>query len=1475
MEELNFDSLWQQADKFGEQNVTAPINPISPLAAGKDPKSYSFDQFLNNALNEFEQTVNAPLTQGALKTSPELSDNFRYQDNYRPDFNPLDYGSNTKRYQTLEDWGNVVSKSFDDLGHKFSTSYVEYWQSYARLGKALVTADFSHLDPDPESLTAKYYEDQINERENYIFQTPKEEQDFFNKQFFKDVVGNTGFTLGTFAGVATELAFDMLISAATGGIAAAPSVSATAARFSKVINDFTKGIKYADATVDEIRALKQASTIADTSQLRQIANATSGYNSTIAETMKNYLRAMGIDYRSLKQAEKLHEKFLATLEQIPVAGTMLANTRKLATGWDSLSNASKLGMSFQAFRRSAAEFNLASSEAAFEAVSTYGSTLDQLYRDHLSQKGVQPTADEFLEMKEYAMLASGNNYNTNTAILLLSNKLTFGNVFTRFGPAGRFLNELTQEGSEKVVRVGAKTGLGYMVRKNSYRGLMDASKVIGKKEAFKEMMKTFGISTLGRFSLVEGFQENLQETSNFAWQNYYTRMYSRDPVDMFESVHDGFKEQFTEQGLKTFLLGAFTGVLTQPVIVGAQRGMGQLQELSYRGGMSPYKQARLQQDEAIATMNSYIGSFAEGNYQNLFSDKILNFNVQQKMAEEMNRAAQQGSHYDFNNARENALFTAVKAAIRTNSLDAFTFELQRLGDAFGIQEGITDPAEMKKAVNNSFKQAFGIDLEATKYDSPKALTASIIKDINTYAKVMEEVKASVPKITPFQLEAYPEGSAERWVEGIFYSTVQDAAEIIALNEIKSIESKKRMDDILTELTNTPGMGTVTSYAARVLTNNLMSLSELGMIESELKSLQKTLKDLTGDAAKDIKEQIKDKEKERDLLQAWYALVYKNKEGEIDEKNRATTGLEMMREGRLRPDEDIFDTTDDKGKIKREAKRKQVKDLFKEIIELKNKQSGIETKFRAAVTNSALEKLLDFARLDNDMFDYMNVVDALSNPDNYKQMVYRMFEGKFRAYVINFMDFIENEQFSMKPIVSFLAQLPDSESKSKFLEKAKNIDDIIASEEFQKLQEEVDSSAPMFPKYKEIQDSIKKLYLKYKGEVEENKPEAPVEAPVVEEAPVKKEEKKEPEIKEEVPPQSEQALREVNIDRDFNFAIDGSGDVVYYYEEKKPNGKYTRTSLQFIGGEQFSKGVAKIVFSVLTTDQDGNIQLYPPASSDISDEITVSVMLDLNEYNQSLNPDSRDNLKLMELLENIIKSNKPLRDKLKEALSVGNYTLVEAAEEIDEQEELNKAVSKEKPKQEKPKEPTKEDKPVVPEVKKPAAAEPVSTESPEDILKRRNAANKPQEPIVTETRTPDEIENEVRKILSQIAVSQLDSKLAPDVLRKQRTLLTNALLEAFKEYSKKNNLPLHEKNLTNFLKEPVAMKIISNFKEEGEVETPQPDTSIKKPISSVPDDIKPQAPVTKKEDFNELDDVFGEDKKEEGDDFSELDDAFKC
>ncbi len=997
MEDLSFDFLPKNVDsdpsldplKYDAPNpvnIEAPKNyeNTSSTVQQEPVKEDSFSSMLKSTVDNAFADANEKQKQLPQKeyrtqfTNPNVNNQFAAQKIYNPQgFNPKDFVGNIQRYANAETMSTAAGKGFSDLWYKFKDAFGQYYGSYVDIGKSIAHMDYSYMKPSEDDMITRYYNDQKNEDKNFVFQSNEEENQFFNKRFVKDMIGNTGFTLGTMAGLGLELAADAVIETASFG-AATPLVAGEAAigitKATTTLGRLTKGFSVAGSkTAKEIEGLGLASQM----------------TSTVSKSTRNayseMLRTMGMNLSDVVKSKSAFEAMKAVLNQVPLVGNTLRYGEKVLTGIKAGATGSELaGMTLQGFRRVMMELNASASEAGFEAVSTYGDTFNQMVQKYkLDHNGVEPNGEEMNRMRELSVTASGANYNTNMAILLITNRLQFGNLFGKFKPMTGAMRDvidtMATDEAESLIKVTGKTGTKQYQRGffGTYGQARQIAKDFGRKEALKQLGYQVARDTL-RFEVSEGIQENLQDISAASWKNYYSNIYSKDPTDMFKELGSNTAQQFTSQGLKTFVMGAFTGRMIGIAPKLMQKGMSAIQEAPYTFGKdktvkNPYEQHRkdFQSDLDLVNSFTYHGS------TKVFNDKVFNFKAQQKADAQMTEAASKNLQYEFNNSKENALLSAVKAGRRTNSIDGLIQQMRMYGETF---------------TNEQFKEAFGFDISDTEEGNVKMLSNKIADDLQKYNDRFDEVKR---KMGPYLDPSIFKEDTLHWYTAVYHNQArEDAVELLALNAIKSDMAIERANKISQDLGEIPGIKHSSDYALRVLADPNKLTSELHTLQSEVNSLTKDIADTDDRSLKrEMKERLNSKIDELELLVKWNSFWT----NDPSRNSLVYTGVTTKVDDRQEMDEqpNYVDMHD--------LKHEDVLKVFTKIMNIKNKQGKIDTIIRTSDIRDGFDKVIDYLRLGQDSKDYLDHVDALTNPEYFKAVFIQMRNGQFRSNILNTLE----------------------------------------------------------------------------------------------------------------------------------------------------------------------------------------------------------------------------------------------------------------------------------------------------------------------------------------------------------------------------------------------------------------------------------------------------------------------------------------
>jgi hypothetical protein len=1006
---------------FLEENTGG--EPIKGQAPKLDDFSVAFQQLnaeseqqrqLASAPPSFGERLRAPVGPTEFTYAPSQSvDPYRYQKGFENEFfNPLD-STNYQKFADRETFGSALSKGFDSFKHKFGNTFVDYWKGYGRMADALVHMDWDRMKPDEETLATQYYQDQLDMNRNFVFEQPENEDSIFNKRTMSEFIGNAGFALGTFAGMGIEIAADIAVTALSGG-AGAVSFGATAARlagkeaastaarsgykFADALTDVAKGFSYGNKSVDELSAAAKVANKID--EAAAIGNAT---RTAARDAMSETFTIFSNNFFNIAKSKNLAEMGANLLKGTPLLGTAIRSGEKLAAASRAGANTGQLiGVGLQGLRRVAQELNMSGTEASFEAVTSYGDTLDKMVKQYQADnQGAAPNAQEFETMRSLALEASSANYNTNMALLLATNKLQFGNLFNRFIPANKFMTEAV----ENAMVINSKAGRGLIDTSGffgSYGVLGKVAKEFGKKEAAWQFSKAFA-KDFARFELSEGLQENLQETSAAAWRDYYAGQFNGLETSLENAFGKGLSEQFTKQGLKTFLMGAFTGSLIRVPTALASKSLEAAnravinREYAKNPEANPLKRAEAQFKKDLEVQNALFKQAKEGK----FKDKVFNFVAQIDAAQEQSEAAAKGLRYEFENGRDNALLAAVASAQRTNSIGVLQRAVADMGKDMSAEE---------------FEKNFGIKLEDTKYNSASEFSQAVAKDIKKYADVIDglrtKFKSSIADPTRFAA-----GSRNQYVAMIMRSAQEDAIQVIAMNAIKGDMAANRAKQVAEELLSVPGLSSSADFALRTLTNAITLEAEIKTVYAESKVLQENLQaeGLDPETKAQLKQQLANKLEELKLLKKWEGYW---------EMRETVIGLDKndneVKRARI-ADVFIGKVIDKKQTINDENGNEvetvdrtydptdsEVIETFRQLMNIKNKQAGNATELSEESMRDGFQKIYDYIRLERDTKDYMRSMDALMNPDNYRRMVERMTDGKFKFNIIVHIQKIMND-----------------------------------------------------------------------------------------------------------------------------------------------------------------------------------------------------------------------------------------------------------------------------------------------------------------------------------------------------------------------------------------------------------------------------------------------------------------------------------
>jgi len=897
--DVNFDLSSFNASDALPDNPSEKFYRASP--AKVDPPDSD-----NSILSGFDNVVSknfdkAPASPTVSTYYPkELTEKYKGTAVYSPWMDP--YADNESA--AAENWStwDAITTGLSGMWDNAMYAGKEYAMFYPRLGRALLTLDPSLINPTDAETAISGEEQKRIYRNNPIFYDPNSEDDIFSRQFLAETLQNTGFTFGTMGGFVAE-------NALFGGISKviAPLFKAGAASKSMRIAEI--GAEGLNLSKNEMNLAQQTRNLLQNGPAGRLGGKTAWDYALNIGSKLPFIDAVADTTKLLQVAGK--------------AGLTAGELRMIGAG---------------GLRRAMSEWNFAASEAAVEAGGVYGDTFDQLYDSYL-KKGIEITPDIIDQIRKDSLSGASKDYAINVAILGITNKITFGNLFRNFGTDSKFINILRSQG-ERTISVMGKTEGGKMLAKSLPRGFLGVlghkKDIIGAfangKEVFRKELKKDLIRGLSRFEITEGIQENLQEGTSVAIKDYYADLYDRDVASWGDSFKEGVEAQFTKTGLKTFLSGALMGFFTRPVTGAIQ------------GAKESYEEYKLKKANPNH-VNALEGTLKELNHfyadpERVLYEPIKAMKKQIALNQGMVRSAAQGQKYDYFNNRDSGIIELALHAKRTGTFDVFKDFIKEYGSNFSEKD---------------FKEATGIDIAKTKMGSVQEYTNGLVEQLDRYGELHDKY---MDRFSDYMtLDTLTDDPYRKQKYSFTQMAIRNAVHTIAFNEAKAQASTMRAADISSKVSQVEAIGSAAASTFNTITSHAKASDAIRILENEIKILKETK-----DKDRATVKLLNQKKEERKLLRQWLEESYEEKES-IDE-----------------PGEKIYLP------LNRRAMSKETKDRMARILTkyyaLKNSQNGVEVPIKSEDVRRVLTDINDYQKLTDDTRDYIDAVNLLSDPDNF-------------------------------------------------------------------------------------------------------------------------------------------------------------------------------------------------------------------------------------------------------------------------------------------------------------------------------------------------------------------------------------------------------------------------------------------------------------------------------------------------------------
>jgi hypothetical protein len=925
---ISNDGLKFQVPQVGYGNIDFPYS-YSGVKQTTSPVASEISRLFNSAGTE--RFMGSPITYNAdeINTARYVSS---------PDYYKLGIsltGDNEERYGQNQSWSEVLSNGFSGMGKLAYNGFTDGWKGWGRMTDALIHWDWDRLHGDAQSMLE--LDDSLKDimNSNPIYATKEGTDTFWNRQTFGNFLQQAGFTVGAGAQMLSEQLLTKAIEAALviSGVGApgAAAIETTAdvklaANIGRVARMFQKSKEFYDAAKN-FKALKKLGDI--------------WKNEAV---LKNFFSSVGQKIPGVDIAMDIGKTYEAG-KLAGLSGTKLAG------------DIAKVGVS--GLKRTLSEANFAFTEARMEAAGTFGDLYNQMQDDYFNNKGVYATDEQLQKMQNVAMQAADKNFNFNSAVLAVSNRIMFDNVFKNSKATSRILSQFGEDLGEKGFKVLGKIN-GRTTSQYYTGGILSNYKTIaadfGTRKARTVLAKSIMKPAL-KFEVTEGIQELLQEGSNEYYKDYYLNSYkaSFDPnttVSEEESLDRAIKSQMNMQGLKTFASGALTGMIIHGPTVLTQKGLKKIGETvsdKYKtAGLTEEQKAEYfkNKKESEDKLKNYYNEFniIAKDPSKFFSESIKNFNVQKEGASALDEAAKLGDKFAYENIRTDMLHSMVSQAVRNDTHEALIDTLREYGKNMSKEE---------------FEQAFvGLDYTSENKKSAQDYTDKVANAVESYAKTYNKLQEKYGAIS--NPNRYKFGTKEYNKELYKKQALNSMIDVLAGNEFKATNAIDRSRELFSKASSHKTLGSSLASAYNILGSDANIEKEIKTLEIEISTKKEQLKSegISDESKKDLRNEIELKEKQKQAITDWL----NNKDELIDE-----------------------------------IKVSKSYEAFKSYLELKNKEFGKESVININEVEDLFVDFNDYIKLNNKFQQHVDAVNMLSNPEYFNQVYERMIVGSQLAY----------------------------------------------------------------------------------------------------------------------------------------------------------------------------------------------------------------------------------------------------------------------------------------------------------------------------------------------------------------------------------------------------------------------------------------------------------------------------------------------
>lgn len=835
--------------------------------------------------------------------------------------------------------------------------------------------------------------------------------------FAGNLLTNFGYTAGIMVEALAEEALTL-------GLSSEYTIFNTAKNLAKGVKYVGRAPKVAKgvlATESILQRSKQMSSV-----LKNLDNITEA---------RNYWQSLKVD-RSIGNVAKTAEKVGKT-----PGGKVLDFVNPFSNTTEAIIDIAKNSKNFQGFDkvtsaayktagglyRDVRNINMALSEARLEAGFARKDTFDQLYDEYRESHNGEDPPDELQDqMRETAKRASEGALLANSILIFASNKIAFDNIMSPKKGLNRILNkkiaDVKQSVANRTVREFTKKTLKSgkevltpkltVIKKGwkNWKGTVEAVKKLGPRQVAKNVI---GYT---KTNIMEGFQESMQDVIAKTSKDYYTEAFYSEPVSSYyyteaflnkkneddksfwNHVGEGFKDQFSAQGLETFASGFAMGTLAGPLNKALPYIQTQYGRFKNKAQYDAAKKRVAEHDEKMA--QSVNKTFANDPL-NMFNSRLYNLGAQSKLADQIADPDTKAKQ----DAIEESTVKQISQMIELNSTDIWLDHLENI-------KGLT---------TEEYAEYAGISVEQAEGHTQKI--DQIISRTNDIVKNYDEVKEMYPN--PIDLSTYKKGSVEYQKAALFSKSWDEAVKNVIFYNDSYKTTLSRMQKVYNAITSNKLIGKVDPLRVQPLFDENDLDGEIGRLKIEIQSLEGSTDPSSKKILTGRKESLVTLEEFKQNYEEFMNHFYKTAKSQEDDEvqfiesqisnidAKLKTKLKNAEKVRLTREKQRLETrlqqfeknearTQERQALKN--KRARIEDINNEIDQLTNRKNNLSTpEYYDELTKGTQYNEVEFERIDRKIADLEQEKETIntevdSTVDVTNEKMLANLEGSFKKYM---------------------------------------------------------------------------------------------------------------------------------------------------------------------------------------------------------------------------------------------------------------------------------------------------------------------------------------------------------------------------------------------------------------------------------------------------------------------------------------------